>query len=74
MGRAQSYPETHGVQATYIQKRWLVAEAILKTAEEHDSDLILTGSYGPHPLLEAMRDSVVNQVLRASRRPVLICR
>ena len=74
IGRAQSYLETHGVQATYIQERWPVAEAILQTAEEHESDLILMGSYGPHPLLEAMRDSTVNHVLRASRRPMLICR
>jgi nucleotide-binding universal stress UspA family protein len=36
--------------------------------------LILMGSYGPHPLLEAVRDSTVNHVLRASRRPMLICR
>jgi len=74
MGRASSYLETHGVQATYTQKRGLVAEAILQTAEEHESDLILMGSYGPHPLLEAVRDSTVNHVLRASRRPMLICR
>ena len=74
MGRASSYLETHGVQATYTQKRGPVAGAILQTAEEHESDLILMGSYGPHPLLEAVRDSTVNHVLRASRRPILICR
>jgi nucleotide-binding universal stress UspA family protein len=72
MGRASNYLEAHGVQATYTHKRGAVAEAILQTAEEHESDLILMGSYGPHPLLEAVRDSTVNHVLRASRRPMLI--
>ncbi len=74
MGRAQSYLETHGVQAKYIQARGPVAQAILRTADKDGSDLILMGSYGPHPLLEAVRDSTVNHVLRASRRPMLICR
>ena len=74
IGRAQSYLETHRVQATYTQERGPAAEAILRAAEEHASDLILMGSYGPHPLLEAVRDSTVNHVLRASRRPMLICR
>jgi len=32
------------------------------------------GSYGPHSLRKAVRDSTVNYVLRASRRPMLICR
>jgi nucleotide-binding universal stress UspA family protein len=46
-----------------------VAGAILQTAEEHESDLILMGSYGPHPLLEAVRDSTVNYVLPRQRPP-----
>ena len=51
-----------------------VAEAILKTAEEHESDLIIMGGYGLGPVLEVVLGSAVDQVLRASRRPMLICR
>jgi nucleotide-binding universal stress UspA family protein len=74
LGRAQEYLGSHEVEATLVQKQGSAAEEILKTAQEHESDLIIMGSYGPHPLLEAVRDSTVNPVLRASRWPVLICR
>jgi nucleotide-binding universal stress UspA family protein len=74
LGRAQEYLGTHGVKAAFVQKQGSVAEEILKTAQEYETDLIIMGSYGPHPLLEAVLDSTVNRVLRASRWPVLICR
>ncbi|MGH2522457.1 MAG: universal stress protein, partial [Anaerolineales bacterium] len=50
------------------------AEAILKTAEEHASDLIVIGGYGANPVVEVAVGSSVDGVLRASRWPVLICR
>jgi nucleotide-binding universal stress UspA family protein len=51
-----------------------VAEAILQTAETQQSDLILIGGYGHSPVLEIVLGSAVDQVLRESHRPVLICR
>ena len=51
-----------------------VAEAILSTAHATGSELILIGGYGHRPLLEAILGGTVDQVLRESDRPVLICR
>jgi nucleotide-binding universal stress UspA family protein len=74
LARAQSYLETHGVQAVFVKESGPVAEAILKTADEHQSDLIIMGGYGLSPVLEVVLGSTVDHVLRASRRPMLICR
>jgi nucleotide-binding universal stress UspA family protein len=60
-GACSKVLETHGVGATFVKEGGSVAEAILKTVEEHESDLIIMGS-------------AVDQVLRTSRRPTLICR
>ncbi len=72
--RAQGYLETHGVQTTSVKGNEPVAEAILEAAKEHASDLIVMGGYGFSPVLEVVLGSTVDQVLRASQRPVLICR
>jgi nucleotide-binding universal stress UspA family protein len=71
--RARSYLESHAVDATYLIERGAVGEAILRTAEAQSSDVIVIGGYGMSPLLEIVLGSAVDQVLRASRRPVLIC-
>ena len=41
---------------------------------EQESDLIIMGGYGLSPVLEVVLGSAVDQILRASRRPMLICR
>ena len=74
LARAQRYLKTHGVQATFAKESGPVAEAILRTAEEHESDLIIMGGYGLGPVLEVVVGSAVDQVLRESRQPMLICR
>ncbi len=74
LAQAQKYLETHGVRATFVKESGPVAEAILKTAEEHESDLIIMGGYGFSPVLEVVLGSAVDQVLRTSRQPMLICR
>jgi nucleotide-binding universal stress UspA family protein len=51
-----------------------VAAEIMVTAEEQGCDLIIMGGYGFTPLLEVALGSVVDAVLRTSRRPMLICR
>jgi nucleotide-binding universal stress UspA family protein len=74
LAQAQNYLEGCGVQATFVQQSGPVAEAILKTAATCESNLIIIGSYGFSPVLEIMLGSTVDQVLRASRQPVLVCR
>lgn len=71
--RAQRYLAAHGVQATFVKEGGSVAEAILKTAQEHESNLIIMGGYGFSPALEVVLGSAVDQVLRTSRQPMLIC-
>jgi nucleotide-binding universal stress UspA family protein len=72
--RAQSYLESHGVQGAYIEESGLVPDAILKTAEAQGSNLIIMGGYGHSPVLEVVYGSAVDQVLRESQQPTLICR
>jgi len=74
LARAQEYLETHAVQATFVRESGSVAEAILKTAKAQQSDLIIIGGYGHSPVLEVVLGSAVDQVLRESRKPMLICR
>jgi len=71
---AQEYLETHGVQAAFVEESAPVADAILKTAEGHGCDLIIMGGYGFSPVLEVVLGSAVDQVLRESHWPILICR
>ena len=74
LARAQRYLKTHGVGATFVKEGGPVAEAILKTAKERESNLIIMGGYGLSPVLEVVLGSTVDQVLRTSRQPMLICR
>jgi nucleotide-binding universal stress UspA family protein len=72
--RAQNYLQTQGLEATYVSTGGPVARAILATASEHNSDLIIMGGYGRSPVLEVVLGSAVDEVLRTSEHPVLICR
>ena len=74
LAQARRYLDEHDVAASFVQESGPVAEAILKSADEQGSDLIIMGGYGFSPVLEVVLGSAVDQVLRASRRPLLICR
>ena len=71
---ARHYLEAHGIAATYLTTTGPIAEAILKTADEHESELIIVGGYGQGPLRQAVLGSTVDQILRESHRPTFICR
>jgi nucleotide-binding universal stress UspA family protein len=47
---------------------------IVRTAEAHECDLIIMGGYGFNPVMEIALGSAVDEVLRTSRQPILICR
>ncbi|MBN1812486.1 MAG: universal stress protein [Anaerolineae bacterium] len=74
MKLAKRYLERHGIDAAYVEKQGNVGQAILEAAAEFGSDLIVMGGYGFDPVLEIVLGSAVDQVLRESRQPVLICR
>ena len=75
---AGEYTQSHGVRTTLLldhgPNTGAVSDKILTTAETHDCDLILMGGYGHSPVVEVVLGSAVDEVLRAGRQPVLICR
>ena len=72
--RAKHYLEQHGVQALFVAKYAPVAETIIEVADEQGCDFLIMGGYGHKPVLEVVVGSAVDQVLRESCKPVLICR
>ncbi len=71
---AQEYLKHHGVVATFVEGQQPVGGAILETAQLSHCDLIIMGGYGRNPMLEVVLGSAVDQVLRESPHPTLICR
>lgn len=74
LAQARSYLDEHGISADYRVESGTVGETILKNCEQEDCDLVLLGGYGLAPVLEVVLGSAVDQVLRQSCQPVLICR
>ncbi|MFQ3661077.1 MAG: universal stress protein [Chloroflexaceae bacterium] len=74
LARARRYLEAHGVSSVCVAVPGPPAATIVATARERACDLILIGGYGHGPLLEAVLGGTVDEVLRSSDRPVLICR
>ena len=50
-----------------------VGDVILHEARKHRADLIVMGGYGYPPLLEVLFGSTVDDVLRRTKIPILIC-
>jgi nucleotide-binding universal stress UspA family protein len=74
LSQAKTYLENHNVQARYFLESGHPAEAILRVHQREGCDWIVMGGYGLNPLLEFVLGSTVDQVLRESNVPTLICR
>lgn len=75
--KARKYLESRGVQAEFIElpkRNQSIGQHILHTAWVRESDLILMGGYGATPMVEIALGSSVDEVLRHSTVPILICR
>jgi nucleotide-binding universal stress UspA family protein len=72
--RARDYLGKHGVEATYVTRRGSVGNVALDVAQEHQSAMIVMGGYGFGPMVQIVLGSAVDQVVRSSQRPVMICR
>lgn len=72
--RALEYLEQHGIQAEGSVDSGPGGQAILRAAERLDSDFIVMGGYGQGPVMELVRGSAVDHLLRLSRKPILICK
>lgn len=58
-------------RARQLRKEGPVAQTILEAADEVTADLIVMATEGRHGILDALRGSVTEQVVRQTRRPVL---
>ncbi len=74
LDQARQYLQARNIQADYHLKEKPVAETILKLATDLDCDLLILGGYGANPLFQVVIGSTVDQVLRESARPVVICK
>jgi nucleotide-binding universal stress UspA family protein len=73
--RAKEYLEAHKVQARYaLLQAGPVGEALLEASDIYSCDFLVMGGYGLNPILEVVFGSSVDQVLRESCKPMLICR
>ncbi len=70
----RSYLANHEIDFTFIGATPPVPQAILNTAHTLNCDLILMGGYGKTPVLEILLGSTVDEVLRLSQIPILVCR
>jgi nucleotide-binding universal stress UspA family protein len=71
--RAAGYLAHHGLDAHFVPAGGPVAAGILETAVSSDCDLVIMGGYGRPPITEVTLGSAVEEVLRTSPIPILIC-
>ncbi len=71
--QAQDYLREHKVQATLINRPGRIAPVMLRVAQEQRAGLIIVGGYGHNPLIELTLGSPVDEILRTSYFPTLVC-
>jgi nucleotide-binding universal stress UspA family protein len=74
LDHARDYLSQQQVNATFWQTRGKVSDGILHAANVHQSDLILVGNYRYSPLVEPLLGGVLDQLLRRSPVPLLVCK
>jgi nucleotide-binding universal stress UspA family protein len=74
INHARYYLRSRQIPATYIQRKGRIAEVILEVQAEQDCELIFMGGYSKPPVIDVVLGSPLDQVLRESPAPVLICR
>lgn len=73
--QAQAYLEQYGVTwAKYVVREEPIHKAIIDTAAEFDSNLLIVGGFGRQPALRLVLGSTVEHLLREFEQPMLICR
>lgn len=72
--QAETYLAQFPLSARFMLSSDPAGQAIKKIVEEREIDLILMGGYGGSTLRDLVAGSIVDQVLRDIKLPVLICR
>jgi nucleotide-binding universal stress UspA family protein len=74
-GDARMYLEGHDISAEYfVSGGDNHAEIIFQYVDQHNIDLLLLGGYSRNPILEVVQGSDVDEILRQTNIPILICR
>ncbi len=72
---AQKYLDVHNIEASYIlQDGPGLANVILQVASGLGADFLLIGGYSRNPVLEVLQGGDVDQLLRNTSLPLIICR
>ena len=74
INHARYYLRSRQIPAIFIQKKGRVADCILETQADQHCDLIFMGVYSKPPVIDVVLKSPLDQVLRDSPVPVLVCR
>ncbi|MBN1264035.1 MAG: universal stress protein [Anaerolineales bacterium] len=70
---ARRYLEHHQVHASFHHKFGSVPRVIERAAAQYHSDIILIGGYKASPITEVMLGSKVDDLMRSSDFPLLVC-
>jgi nucleotide-binding universal stress UspA family protein len=70
----QRYLDIHEVNAEYIVSERGAMDQLKISAEEHNVDLLLMGSYGVSMFRQVFAGSALDYMLRESKVPIFICR
>ena len=74
-GDARKYLEDHEVRAEFtVSGENNHADLILRYVDQQNIDLLLLGGYSRNPILEVIQGGDVDQILRQTKIPILICR
>ncbi|MBC8507934.1 MAG: universal stress protein [Anaerolineales bacterium] len=74
IARARWYMNTHRIIGDIHIRHGNIPTTILDTTKMGEFDLVIMGGYSHSPILELVIGSSVNDVLRATECPILICR
>jgi nucleotide-binding universal stress UspA family protein len=67
------YLKSRKLSASYFQPTGYVSEGILKAASDFEADLLVIGGFNRPPVVEVVLDMTLDQLLRATKIPILIC-
>jgi nucleotide-binding universal stress UspA family protein len=74
--KARDYLEKHGVKdyKIIVKQNKKAGKLILKTAKEHDCNMLIMGGFGRRPFWRIVMGSLVDKMLREFPHPILISR
>jgi nucleotide-binding universal stress UspA family protein len=69
----RAYLKKLQLPADYFQPQGYVSEGIIKTAQEFKADLLVIGGFNRAPMVEVVLDMTLDQLLRTTSIPLLVC-